>query len=170
MVNIPVLGGSPVAFADADGNQREIPLSQLYFDSNGINATNWKPYLTYRLIVDPWFAYLVAKKLSSPGPLPPRNQAMVISAREAGAAGNAVRITFDNPTPNPDPNLATVKTTVSATQSWSGLTADSLASVLGTGAGTGSQPGLVFLKPPPPAAGTMPAAGSVTATATGAVA
>src|SRR5882672_12185957 len=44
MVNIPALGGSPVAFTDVNGNQREIPLSQLFFDSHGINASNWPPY------------------------------------------------------------------------------------------------------------------------------
>src|SRR5262245_10902010 len=67
MVNIPVLGGAPVAFT-ADGNQREIPLSQLYFDSNAnINATNWPLYSTYQSIVDPWLAYLVGQKLLTPG-------------------------------------------------------------------------------------------------------
>ena len=43
MVNVPALGGSPVAFTDVNGNQREIPLSQVHFDNNGINATNWPP-------------------------------------------------------------------------------------------------------------------------------
>jgi hypothetical protein len=170
VVNIPVLGGSPVAFTDPDGNQREIPLSQLYFDSNGnIKASNWPPYSTYRSIVDPWLAYLVAQKLLTLGAMPASKPALVISAREPGVAGNAVNVTFANPTSNPDPNLATVDTSVSVTQSWSGLTAERLASVLGTGAGTGSQPGLVFLKPPPPAAGTMPAAGPVAASGTGPV-
>jgi hypothetical protein len=169
MTNVPVLGGSPVAFTDPNGNQREIPLSQLYFDSNGINATGWKHYNDYKLIIVPWLAYLVAQNLLSRGPVPPGQPALVISARETGVAGNAVSVTFANPTPNADPNLASVNATVAATQSWSGLTAESLAGVLGTGAGTGSQPGLVFLKAPPPAAGTMPKAGAVSATGTGPV-
>ncbi|MEO8714662.1 MAG: hypothetical protein ABI369_06590 [Acetobacteraceae bacterium] len=163
MVNIPALGGSPVAFTDTNGNQREIPLSQLFFDSNGINATNWASYYVYKSIVDPWLAYLVAQALLAPGTVPTGKPALEIAAREAGAAGNAVSVTFANPTPNADPNAATVDTTVAARQSWSLLTAASLSSVLGTGPGTGSQPGLVFLTGAAPAAGTMPVAGTVAA-------
>jgi hypothetical protein len=166
MVNIPVLGGSPVAFTDTTGNQHEIPLSQLFIDENGINATNWPPYYTYRTTVDPWLSYLVAQQLLQPGAVPSGKPALIISAREAGAAGNAVSAIFAKPTPNADPNAATVDVTVSGQQSWSLLTAASLLSVLGTGPGTGSQPGLVFLVAPPPAAGTMPVAGTVTATGT----
>ena len=76
MINIPVLGASPVAFTDANGNQREIPLSQLFFDSNGINATNWPPYYTYKSIVDPWLGFLVAQGLLSPGAVPRESRAM----------------------------------------------------------------------------------------------
>jgi hypothetical protein len=166
MVNIPALGASPVAFTDANGNQREIPLSQLYFDSNGINASKWPLYSTYQSIVDPWLKYLVGQNLLTPGPVPAGKPALVMTARETGAAGNAVNVSFANPTPNPDPNAATVDGTVSAAQTWSLLTAQSLANVLGTGPGTGSQPGLVFLKPPPPGAGTMPVAGTVSASGT----
>ena len=150
MVNIPALGGSPVAFIDVNGNQREIPLSQLYFDSHGINATNWPPYYSYKPIVDPWLAYLVAQGMLVPGSQPAGKPTLIIAAREAGAAGNAVSVTFANPTPNADPKAATVDVTVSARQSWSWLTAESLESVLGTGPGTGSQPGLVFLAGPAP--------------------
>jgi hypothetical protein len=163
MVNIPALGGSPVAFTDANGNQREIPLSQLYFDSKGINASNWPPYYSYKSIVDPWLAWLVAQEMLVPGTQPSGKPALVIAAREAGAAGNAVSVTFVNSTPNADPNAATVDVTVSARQSWSLLTAASLESVLGTGPGTGSRPGLVFLTGTVPAAGTIPVAGNVPA-------
>ena len=163
MVNIPVLGGSPVAFTDTNGNQREISLSQLYFGSEGINATNWSPYYSYKPIVDPWLAYLVAQGMLVPGTQPAGKPALIISAREAGAAGNAVSVTFANPIPNADPKAATVDVTVSARQSWSLLTAESLETALGTGPGTGSQPGLVFLSGPAPAAGTMPVEGTVPA-------
>jgi hypothetical protein len=167
MANIPALGGSPVAFVDSDGNQREIPLSQLFFDNNGINPINWRPYSTYKTIVDPWLKYLVAQGLLVPGVLPPSKPALIITARDKlGAAGNTVSVTFANPTPNADPNLATADTTVSARQSWSLLTASSLPSVLGTAPGTGSQPGLVFLAAPAPPAGTMPVAGKVPASGT----
>jgi hypothetical protein len=111
-------------------------------------------------------SYLVAQQLLQPGAVPSGKPALIISAREAGAAGNAVSAIFAKPTPNADPNAATVDVTVSGQQSWSLLTAASLLSVLGTGPGTGSQPGLVFLVAPPPAAGTMPVAGTVTATGT----
>jgi hypothetical protein len=163
MVNIPALGGSPVAFTDVNGNQREIPLSQLYFDSHGINATNWPPYYIYKSIVDPWLAYLVAQGMLVPGTQPAGKPALIIAARKAGAAGNAVSVTFANATPKADPKAATVDVTVSARQSWSWLTAESLESVLGTGPGTGSQPGLVFLAGPAPAAGTIPVEGTVPA-------
>jgi hypothetical protein len=163
MVNIPVLGGSPVAFIDINGNQREIPLSQLYFDSHGINATSWAPYYSFKPIVDPWLAFLVAQGMLVPGTRPAGKPALIIAAREAGAAGNAVSVTFANPIPNADLKAATVDLTVSARQSWSRLTAESLQKVLGTGPGTGSQPGLVFLAGPAPAAGTIPVEGTVPA-------
>ena len=142
MVNIPALGGSPVAFTDADGNQREIPLSQLYFDDHGINASNWPPYYSYKPIVDPWLAWLVAQGLVFAGTEAAGKPALVIAAREKGAAGNAISVTFANPTPNADPKAATVDVTVTARQSWSLLIAASLESVLGTGPGTGARPGL----------------------------
>jgi hypothetical protein len=166
MVSIPALGGSPVAFTDTNGNQREIPLSQLFFDSDGIKATNWPPYFTYKTIVDPWLDYLVAQGLLVPGAVPKGKPALTIKARQDGAAGNAVSIGFANPVTNADPSAATVDTTVSARQSWSLLTADSLQSVLGTTTATGSQPGLVVLVTPAPAAGTIPAAGTVAAAGT----
>jgi hypothetical protein len=163
MVNIPALGGSPVAFTDADGNQREIPLSQLYFDDHGINASNWPPYYSYKPIVDPWLAWLVAQGLVFAGTEAAGKPALVIAAREKGAAGNAISVTFANPTPNADPKAATVDVTVTARQSWSLLIAASLESVLGTGPGTGARPGLVFLTGTAPAAGTIPVEGTVKA-------
>lgn len=162
MINIPALGASPVAFTDANGNQREIPLSQLFFDSNGIHATNWPPYYAYKPIVDPWLGFLVAQGLLSPGTVPTGKPAIELTAREPGAAGNSVSVTFTNP----DPKAATVDVTVTARQSWSLLTATRLQAVLGTGPGTGSQPGLVFLTGTVPAAGTMPIAGTVPAAGT----
>jgi hypothetical protein len=163
MVDVPALGGSPVAFTDVNGNQREIPLSQLHFDNNGINATNWPLYFSYKAIVDPWLAYLVAQGMLVPGPRPAGKPALVIAAREAGATGNAVSVTFAKPMPNADPKAATVDVTVVARQSWSWLTAATLENVLGTEPGTGSQPGLVFLSGLTPPAGTIPLKGTVPA-------
>lgn len=159
MVTIPALGGSPVAFTDTNGSQREIPLSQLYFDDNGINATKWGPYETYKSIVDPWLAVLVAQGFLQPGPPPTGKPALLIRAREEGAAGNAVSVTFANP----DLQADTLDVTVQAQQNWSLLTALSLEAALGTGPGTGSQPGLVFLVTPGPDAGVIPQAGTVDA-------
>jgi hypothetical protein len=163
MVNIPALGGSPVAFTDDSGNQREIPLTQLYFDSDGINASHWPPYYSYKPIVDPWLAWLVAQGMLVPGDQPAGKPALVIAAREAGAAGNALSVTFASPTPNADPKASTVDVTVVARQNWSLLTAASLDSVLGAAPGTGTQPGLVFLTEPAPEAGTIPVEGTVKA-------
>jgi hypothetical protein len=162
MTNTPALGGSPVAFTDDNGSQREIPLTQLFFDDNGINASNWAPYATYKAIVDPWLASLVAQGLLAPGPAPSGRAALQVTAREGGAAGNAVSVSFANP------NMAagTVDVTVQAQQVWSMLTAGTITAVLGTGAGTGSQPGLVFVVPPPPQANAKPAAGTVPAAGT----
>jgi hypothetical protein len=98
--------------------------------------------------------------------VPSGKPALELGAREAGAAGNAVSVTFANPRPNADPKAATVDVAVAARQSWPLLTASSLQAVLGTGPGTGSQPGLVFLTGPATAAGTMPVAGTVAAAGT----
>ena len=49
MISIPALGASPVAFTDAQGQSARIPLShKVYFDSRGINASNWPAYYSYK--------------------------------------------------------------------------------------------------------------------------
>jgi hypothetical protein len=151
-----------VAFTDGNGAQHEIPLTQLYFDDDGINADNWPLYDSYKAIVDPWLAALVAQGLLQPGPAPTGKPALLLTAREDGAGGNAVSVGFANP----DATAGTVDVTASTQQNWTYLTADTLEAVLGTGSGTASQPGLVVLVVPAPAAGLMPAAGPVAPTGT----
>src|SRR5690349_5991037 len=124
MAHRPALGGSPVAFTDNNGAQREIPLTQLYFDDKGIQAGNWPSYAAYRSIVDPWLSALVDQGLLQPAPAPTGRPALLLTAREDGAAGNAVSVSFAHP----DASAATIDVAVSAQQNWLYLTAATLES------------------------------------------
>jgi len=155
MPNLIVLGSGPVDFTTASGIQLSIPLSALYFDSTGtIQTDKWpewgSPVLTAKdkSGITNWLAYLVQQSLLVPGtaPLPP--PAILIQAAEAGSSGNNIIVEIDTVTPGTPVGTTTANVTVTETDTYPGITIETVANVIGRTAGGGSQPGLVFLASP----------------------
>lgn len=168
-----VLANSPVSFTDATGSQMSIPLSDIYFDSSGaIKADRWPPYptgsSTFKNQVDAWLQYLVKKGDLVKDTAAPVPAAMLVEAKQAGATGNSVRLVVSNVREVTGNEVFDV--TVMETNTYTGLTPATIKNVIGTSAGGGTQPGLVFVSsagaPAMPAAVTDQAlADSPTATA-----
>ncbi len=64
------LATGPVSFLDSNSNQQEIPLSAIYFDSNGPNASGWLSLggnSANTTLVKALLAQLAAQNLLTPG-------------------------------------------------------------------------------------------------------
>ncbi len=153
MANSPVIGNGPVRFTTNDGTHVTIPLTALRFDDKGLlSADAWTLYSIYKSSVDPWIASLRTSQLFVAGPAAAPKPAMVITAANAGAAGNNIQVTFDNVTPDPadptNPAKTTFNVTIVETDSYPLLSIDAASpvfvkTVLGTEKVAGTQPGLV---------------------------
>jgi hypothetical protein len=150
MPNTPATGTGPFEFTDSQDKQVSIPLTAFSFDS------------TSKLIIDPsWqavtgaqpaaalLAYALAEKLIKPAAAPSPFPAMILKAADPGWGGNYITVTISNVVPDAasppsnDPTQATFNITVTETDIYSGLTAATIESVLGSSAVTGSSPALV---------------------------
>lgn len=142
-----VVANGPVAFSDGSGRAFSIPLSLLDFDANGaIRAERWPLYLAHQALLDVWLPYLQAQGVISEGEAAAPVEAMIITAKQAGAAGNTILLTIDNVRPNPADNTIIIfDATVTETSSYTGLTPATIKTVLGSVAGGGERPGLVFV-------------------------
>ena len=158
-----VLANGPIGFTDS-GQQKAIPLPDLYFDASGlIKADKWPPYnsstAALKNSIDAWLQHLVRN-----GDLVKDTQqtpaaAMVITAKDPGAAGNSIKIVVSNvreDVANPPNKIFDV--TVTETDTYTGLTPATIKDLLGTAAGGGQKPGLVFISSA--AAPVLPAAGA----------
>jgi len=165
MPDKPVLGSAPVDITDAStGRLFSIPLSSLYFDgSTGqIKADHWPEYGSgsgsFKKAVDGWLAYLVKQSLLVSGTAPPPQPAFSIKARDTGSTGNFVTVDFENITVDKNtPGNTTADVIVTETDNYTGLNAATVGNVIGTSAGGGSRPGLVFVASNNP---TLPGAAS----------
>ena len=144
MANSPVVGTGPIQFVDG-GQQLSIPLTDLAFDSSGSIVNSWPLYSQHTAATDAWLNYLKKNGAIYPGPTPPPSAAMVITAHNPGSSGNNISITFTN-VGTTDPNDATkFDATVIETESYPGLTKDTITAALT------SKPGLVTLAAGAPA-------------------
>jgi hypothetical protein len=165
MPDKPVLGSAPIDITDpATGRQYSIPLRSLYFDgSTGqIKADHWPEYGAgspgFKSAVDGWLGYLVKQSLLVSGTAPPPQPAFSIKARDTGSTGNFVTVKFESIVVDKNtPGNTTADVTVTETDTYTGLTAATVGNVIGTSAGGGSQPGLVFVASNNP---TLPGAAS----------
>lgn len=136
------LATGPVTFLDSNSNQREVPLSAIYFDANGPNASAWLNLgsnSSNAALVNALLAQLVAQGLLKPGTQTTPTPSLTITAAEAGGAGNAIQVTISNVSAS----AGTMTMTASATEVYPGLTTATIAAALGTSAATAS--GLVYL-------------------------
>jgi hypothetical protein len=141
MASYQAVGTGPVAFVDGNMKQWEIPLSAIYFDSNGVQGSGWAGYVLNNSIVDAVLKQCVEEGLLTPGTQAPAPVAFTMTAVNAGTEGNQITVTFSNPQAAPAPGTVTVE--VSVTEVYSGLTPATVGNVLGTTAAPGS--GLVFV-------------------------
>lgn len=150
------LATGPISFLDGNASQQEIPLSAIYFDANGPNATSWTNYSSNSNLVKALLAQLVAQGLLTPGTQTTPTPALSIAAVEAGPTGNDIQVTFSNVSTT----AGTMSVLVVATQVYPGQTAATIGTALGTTAlvyvesNNGQAPAEVW--PAVPLAGTPP--------------
>jgi hypothetical protein len=144
MANAAAVGYGPISFFTTTGIELSIPLSELYFDAGGgvhSNVYGGTPGLSE------WLTYLVNQGRITRGSTPTPGPAMVVTATEAGTAGNRITVNVGASTATPpDPNK--VHITVSEVDVYDGLTVATIESFLGSSAVAGSSPGLVRVKLP----------------------
>jgi hypothetical protein len=151
------LATGPISFLDSNANQQEIPLSAIYFDSNGPNATSWPDYSKNTALIQALLTQLAAQGLLTPGTQTIPTPALTVTATEAGVTGNVIQVTISNVSDT----AGTLTMLVTATEVYSGLTTATIADALGTTAATAN--GLVYLQSnnnQPPAVVTNQALGA----------
>jgi hypothetical protein len=142
MAKTPVTGRGPIEFTDDDA-QIVIPLSDFYLDDNGVLTSDSTLYTNAKSKagVDAWLKELQAHGVVKAATLAPPAPAMVITARAQGSSGNNISIAFSNV----DPDAGTFDAELQEQETYLGLTAGGVKDVLGTAAGGGTSPGLVFV-------------------------
>jgi hypothetical protein len=150
MGNTPAAGNGPFEFTNAQGHQMSVPLTAFTFDSNSnliVNAA-WATVMSASPASE-LMAYAQKNKLIAPATPPAPVPAMIIKATDPGAAGNYVTVQISGIAPAADPTQTTFIVAVTETDTYTGLTAATIQSVLGTCDSTGkplttgSSPGLV---------------------------
>src|SRR5947209_17990916 len=95
-----VLANGPIGFTDS-GQQKAIPLPDLYFDASGlIKVDKWPPYnsstTALKNSIDAWLQHLVRNGDLVKDTQQPPAAAMVITAKDPGAAGNSIKLVVSN--------------------------------------------------------------------------
>ncbi len=144
-----VVSSNPISLAGSDGKHLMIPLGALYFDATGqLKADRWPLYGDYKALVDPFLQRLLAAQALQPGPVPTAKPALNVTAVTKGAMGISIELEFSNVVAIPAaPQTSTLDAKVTETQTYTGLTPDTLATTLGVVANGGTRPGLAFLVP-----------------------
>jgi hypothetical protein len=167
MANTPAVLNGPIEFTDSQGNGHLIIAGALSFDASNtlqVNLTGM-PAST-AAAATAFLKHLAAQGEIVPASLPPRGIGLVVTAKDPGAQSNNIALEVTDVRPDPaDDSKQIFDATVTETDTWTGLTPESVGSVIGTSAGGGSTPGLVFLAGP--AAPLAPAAGTVAVAAAG---
>ena len=99
MATYQALGTGPVSFVDANSNQQELPLNQIFSSPNGWDVSTSPLYSANQPIID-----ALLKQLASQGFLAPATSSIAlqslphvtITAAQAGAPGNSITLTFSN--------------------------------------------------------------------------
>jgi len=160
MAKTPVMAATgPIEFL-AGTQQISLPLSALYFENGKLKAAG-PLYTAHQADADKWLQYLADQGLVTPAAAPPPKQALLITAKNAGSQGNDIHIAIANVRPDPgDATKQIFDATLTQTDTYAGLTKDTIKDVLGTTSAftSGSRPGLVFVSsggvPDLPQAGT----------------
>jgi hypothetical protein len=132
-------GTSPVSFVDGHQNQVEIPLNEVFFTPNGVDASSWPLFSANATLVPALLAQLAAQGALSASAAAAAAPSQTATATQAGPMGNSITITFASPSPA----AGTVTITVAAKEVYSDLTPGGLSGALGSTAATTG--GLVFV-------------------------
>ena len=147
MTRTPVVGQSPLSMS-IKGQYVMLPLSALFFEDNGeINATLWPSYADpdTKSAVDAYLGRLILRGTLRPGAKPTAKPAFLAKAVSGGAAAQ-IAIDIANVTPDAaDPSESAADFTVTETNTYIGLLPAKLMETIGTAAGGGTRPGLVFV-------------------------
>ena len=133
------LATGPISFLDGNANQQQIPLSAIYFDSNGPHTT-WPNYAANSAIIDELLLQLSKQGLLTPGTETSPTAALTITATEAGTTGNVIQVSITNVSTT----AGTMTVAVAATEIYPGLTTATIGAALGTTVPTAN--GLVYLQ------------------------
>lgn len=149
MTAVAPTGMGPFEFTNSSGSQVSIPLTAFTFDASGnlVVNPNWTT-VANAAPASALLTYLRAQGLLVPAPAASPKPAAIIKAVDPGPGGNNIVITIANITPssNGDPTKTTFDITVTEMESYTGLTMATLTGIVGTSSGSGSKPGLVYVK------------------------
>jgi hypothetical protein len=165
VAKLAVLAAGPVGYTDAGGSQLSIPTSSMFFEDGAIGfAAPAAMDATTKDGIGKWLIALANEGYITPDTTTPSVPALIVEAKDAGPAGNAILIDIANVRPKPtDTTKKVVDAAVTETDVWSMLTPATIKTVVGTSVGTGDQRGLVFVSsagaPVQPKDGTYPMAG-----------
>ncbi|HEY2858160.1 MAG TPA: hypothetical protein VGJ21_07070 [Terracidiphilus sp.] len=132
-------GTGPVSFLDGNQSQQEIPLNEVFFTPNGVDASSWPLFAANASVVPALLAQLVAQGAISAGTLPASPPTLTVTAVQAGPSGNSITLSIASPSAA----AGTVTITVTATEVYPNLTPGALAGAIGSSAATAE--GLVYV-------------------------
>ncbi len=145
-----VVGNNPFEFTDGNGSQVSIPLTALKFTAGvlDIDTGIWPD--TYPAPLPDQIKALLSGMANGqmlvPPVVPAAKPAMTITAADPGTQGNNIRIDIvAHLSSNLDPTTAMFDLTATESETYPGLTMDTIESVVGTDAQAGSQPGIAHV-------------------------
>jgi hypothetical protein len=145
MAKTRVRGNGPIEIIDSAGLLVALPLSALFFDGGQLQASG-ALYIAHKAAFDPLLQELSDEGLIVPDIRPPQPPAVVVTAKNPGAAGNNIQLTFSNIRTNPSDNTQTIlDATLTQRDVYPDMDPTKLGVVLGTSSTTGGPAGLVFL-------------------------
>ncbi|MCC6364383.1 MAG: hypothetical protein IT165_12735 [Bryobacterales bacterium] len=156
MAKSPAIINGPVEVMEPNsGKLLSLPVSDIYFEDSQIKAQG-SLYTANQALFDAFLGHLVKAGAVTPGPQSPTKPVMVLKAKTAGSTGNTILAVFSNFDSGTNPKF---DATVSETDTYTALTPGTVQASLGTAAGNGTRPGLVFVPGAAPASTAVPKAG-----------
>lgn len=136
------IGDGPITFFTTQGQQITYPLSAITFEA-GVPTVTPAPAAEDADALAAWLASLVKQGRLRPQPAEPPGEAMIVTATEAGLAGNRITVKV---TPAASGDRSKVDVAITAIDRYEGMTLASLEETLGTSSASGERPGLVRVK------------------------
>ncbi len=166
MAKLAALATAPIGYTDpSTSSQLSIPTSLIYFEDGSAKFTPPAGMsASTSADITKWLAALAREGILTSDAQAPPVPAMVISAKSAGSAGNSIEVEITNVRPKPADATKTIfDITLTETNTYELLKPQTVKAVVGTAAGGGDKPGLVFVSsggnPSQPKDGVYPMTG-----------